>query len=222
VKVLRIGLAQINPTVGDLEGNLDKLKTYLREARERGVDLLCFPELAITGYPPEDLLLKPAFIRDNLAALEDFARSTKDSDVAVVVGFVDQRDDLYNAAAVIYRGEVKGVHHKVFLPNYGVFDEERYFKAGDLCQVFLIKGVRVGITICEDLWYPLGPAIAQILGGAELIVNISASPYHAGKRAFRERMFSVRASDGVTPVAYVNMVGGQDELVFDGYSALFD
>lgn len=221
MKVFRIGLAQINPTVGDLDGNLEKLETYLREAEAQEVDLLCFPELAITGYPPEDLLLKPAFIRDNLIALEEFARSTKNTAVVAIVGFVDRRDDLYNAAAVIYRGEVKGVHHKVFLPNYGVFDEERYFKAGDLSQVFLIKGVKVGVTICEDLWYPVGPAVAQILAGAELIVNISASPYQVGKRAFRERMLSVRASDGLTPIAYVNMVGGQDELVFDGYSAVF-
>ncbi len=222
MKQLRIGLAQINPTVGDLEGNVEKLKNYLLEAEQQGVDLLCFPELAITGYPPEDLLLKPAFIRDNLLALGEFAKFTKGKDITVVVGFVDQKEDLYNAAAVIYQGEIKGIHHKVYLPNYGVFDEERYFKAGERCQIFLIKGIKVGVTICEDLWYPVGPAIVQILGGAELIVNISASPYYSGKRDFMERMLSVRASDGVTPIAYVNMVGGQDELVFDGYSAVFD
>ena len=221
-RVLRIALAQINPVVGDLEGNVKKILAFTKEAEEKGVDLLCFPELAITGYPPEDLLLKPSFVKDNLAALEEVIAFTKDKDIVLVVGFVDVEEDLYNAAAVIYRGQRRGVYHKVYLPNYGAFDEERYFKAGDSCPVFLIKGVKVGITICEDIWYPAGPATVEALGGAELIVNINASPYHAGKREFRERMIAVRASDAVAFMAYVNMVGGQDGLVFDGYSVIFN
>jgi len=221
-RILRLGLAQINPVVGDLSGNVQKVLSFAEEAEKMGVDLLCFPEMVITGYPPEDLLLKPSFVRDNLKALQEVVDFTKGREITLIVGFVDVEEDLYNAAAVIHGGERKGTYHKVYLPNYGVFDEERYFKAGDRCPVFLIRGIKVGVTICEDIWYPTGPAIVEVLAGAELIVNINASPYHAGKREFRERMLSVRASDGVALMAYVNMVGGQDELVFDGHSVIFD
>ncbi|RLA80598.1 MAG: NAD+ synthase [Deltaproteobacteria bacterium] len=220
-RTLRLGLAQINPTVGDLSGNVEKILEFAAEAERRGVDLLAFPELVITGYPPEDLLLKPGFIQDNLKALKEVVAYTEGKEITLIVGFVNMEEDLYNAAAIVHGGEVRGIYHKTYLPNYGVFDEERYFKAGSSCPVFLIRGVKVGVTICEDIFYPAGPALAMVHGGAELIVNINASPYHAGKRESRERMLAVRASDGVVVIAYVNMVGGQDELVFDGYSTIW-
>jgi len=222
MRALRLGLAQINPTVGDLEGNTAKILSFAEEAESLGVDVLCFPELALTGYPPEDLLLKPRFISDNLKALEGIISYTRGREMVLVVGFVDAVEDLYNAAAVIYDGELRGVYHKIYLPNYGVFDEERYFKAGKECPIFIIGGVKVGLTICEDIWYPAGPAALEAREGAEVIINISSSPYHAGKRSFRERMLSTRASDNVAVVAYVNLVGGQDELVFDGNSMVFN
>ena len=217
---LRIALAQINPIVGDLKYNANKIIEHIKKAEEVKADLICFPELALTGYPPEDLLLKPQFVEDNLKALENIVENTED--VVSVVGFVDAEDDIYNAAAVIYNGEVKGVYRKMFLPNYGVFDEERYFQAGREPNIFVINDINVGITICEDIWYADGPALIQSLNGAELIVNLSSSPYHVGKRDFRKRMLSTRASDYCSFVAYVNLVGGQDELVFDGGSMVFD
>ncbi len=221
-KKLRIGLAQINPTVGDFEGNLRKHIFYLEEAVRKKVDLLCFPELSLTGYPPEDLLLKPSFIKDNLSTLKEFVRYTKGKNITVILGFVDFKEGICNGACVIHEGEEKGVYHKIFLSNCGGFDEERYFKEGDSWQLFLIKGVKVGLSIGEDLYYPIGPVTAQVLKGAELIVNIDASPYYIGKREFREKVFSVRAQEGKVPIVYINMVGGQDELVFDGNSLIFD
>jgi NAD+ synthase (glutamine-hydrolysing) len=217
---LRIALAQINPVVGDLKYNTEKILDNIKKAEEVKADLVCFPELILPGYPPEDLLLKPQFIEDNLKALRHVVENT--GEVAAVVGFIDAEDDIYNAAALIYDGEVKGIHRKMFLPNYGVFDEERYFQAGKEPDIFIINGINVGITICEDIWYADGPALIQSLNGAELIVNISSSPYHVGKRDFRKRMLSTRASDYCTIVAYINLVGGQDELVFDGGSMVFD
>lgn len=222
MKRLRIGLAQINPIVGDFNYNVGRICEFIREGESNKVDILCFPELSITGYPPEDLLFRPAFLRDNLRALSRVVEFTKGKKILVIVGFVDVDVDIYNAAALIYDGEVKGVYHKMYLPNYGVFDEERYFRAGDKPLVFELCGVKIGITICEDIWYPIGPAVAEVVNGAELIINISASPYHIGKRELRERMLSVRAFDMLTPLAYVNMVGGQDELVFDGHSLVLD
>ncbi len=219
---LRLGLAQINPTVGDLPGNTAKIMDFVRQAQGMGVDLLCFPELALTGYPPEDLLLKPSFIRDNLRALKELTTFSQGKGMALVVGFVDAAEDLYNAAAVVFDGQLKGVYHKIYLPNYGVFDEERYFKAGEECPLFLFGKVKVGVTICEDIWYPTGPAHLLTKGGAQLIVNISSSPYHAGKRGFGERMLSTRAADSMAIVAHVNLVGGQDELVFDGNSLVYN
>lgn len=217
---LRIALAQNNSTVGDLSGNMKKITRMIEEARAYDADLIAFPELALTGYPPEDLLLKPQFIKDNIELLNEIVASSEG--MAAVVGFVDKSDDIYNAAAFICNRKLAGVYHKSFLPNYGVFDEERYFRAGRDYPVFTLNGTRIGINICEDIWYPDGPSIVQTLAGAEVIVNINASPYHAGKWRFRERMLSTRAADNFVIVAYVNMVGGQDELVFDGHSMVFD
>ena len=182
-------------------------------------DLVCFPELALTGYPPEDLVLKPAFVRDNLKQLEQVVEAS--AGISVVVGFVDDDGEIFNAAAFIRDRELKAVYHKVFLPNYGVFDEERYFAVGHRCPIFEQNGVRIGVTVCEDCWYPSGPMAWQAEHGAELMVNINGSPFHAGKRIERERMVAGRAADYGAFVAYVNTVGGQDELVFDGNSVVF-
>jgi NAD+ synthase (glutamine-hydrolysing) len=220
VRVLRVGLAQINPTVGDLEGNVAKILEHAERGRELGVDLLCFPELAITGYPPEDLLLRRRFIDDNLRALEKVTAAS--SGLTLVVGFVDQDDDIYNAAAVVHDGRLAGVYRKQYLPNYGVFDENRYFQAGRESPVFRVAGANVGLTISEDIWYPGDPARSEAFGGAEVIITITASPFHAGKRQFRERMLSTRASDNAVFLCYLNPVGGQDELVFDGGSMVFN
>ena len=222
MSTIRIGLAQINASVGDLEGNVKKILQIAEEASRQGVDILSFPELAITGYPPEDLLLKPKFVEDNYASLEKIAKKTAKLDIAIVTGFVDRSDSIYNAAAVISKGKITGIYHKNYLPNYGVFDEKRYFKSGTVCSIYIIWGIPVGINICEDIWYPDGPCMSQALAGAQLIININSSPYHAGKWRFRERMVSTRASDSAVFIAYTNMVGGQDELVFDGHSMVFD
>jgi len=216
---MRIALAQINPIVGDLDGNTRLIIDRIEEAREKGADLVCFPELALTGYPPEDLVLKPAFVRDNLKHLERLVEAT--GDISVVVGFVDDDGEIFNAAAFIRNRELKAVYHKVFLPNYGVFDEERYFAVGHRCPIFEQNDVRIGVTVCEDCWYPSGPMAWQADHGAELLININGSPYHAGKRVERERMVAERAEDYGAYVAYVNTVGGQDELVFDGNSVVF-
>jgi len=217
---LRIGMAQINTTVGDLAGNETRILEVIAEARSLGVDLLTFPELAICGYPPEDLLLKPQFIEENVKSLGRVVDNS--SGLTIVVGFVDAREDIYNAAAVIHDGKLAGVYHKIYLPNYGVFDENRYFRAGTEYPVYVIAGTGVGITICEDVWYEAGPATVQARNGAEVIVNISASPYHFGKGSFRERMLSTRAADNTAFFVYNNLVGGQDELVFDGNSMVLD
>jgi NAD+ synthase (glutamine-hydrolysing) len=218
--VLRIALAQVNTTVGDLTGNEQKIVAYIERARELGADVVALPELAIPGYPPEDLLLKPCFVQTNLDTLERIAK--KVSGITAVVGFVDHAGDIHNAAAVLYEGRVAGVYHKSYLPNYSVFDEDRYFRAGECPLVFELGDVRVGVNICEDIWYPAGPTETQALAGAQLVINISASPYHAGKGAARERMLATRAADNVIFVAFCNLVGGQDELVFDGGSVILD
>ena len=220
MRQLRIGMAQINTTVGDFAGNRQKILKAVGEARSLGVDLLIFPELAICGYPPEDLLFKPQFIEENLQSLEQVVGAS--SGLTIVVGFVDAKEDIYNAAAIIHDGKVAGIYHKIYLPNYGVFDENRYFRAGSECPVYVIGGIGVGVNICEDIWYEAGPATAQAYSGAEVIVNISASPYHFGKGSFRERMVATRASDNVAIFAHNNLVGGQDELVFDGNSLVLD
>jgi NAD+ synthase (glutamine-hydrolysing) len=218
---LRIALCQLNTRVGDLAGNTERIISALREAEGRGADLAVFPELAITGYPPEDLLLKPGFVADNRAALAEVAAAT--GDCAAVVGFVDAARDLYNAAAVCAHGEARATYHKRELPNYAVFDEQRYFARGEMTpSLVLVGGVRVGVSICEDAFNPVGPIAAQAAGGAELVVNIDASPYYANRLAERERMLATRASDASCALVYVNVVGGQDELVFDGASMVFD
>jgi NAD+ synthase (glutamine-hydrolysing) len=217
---LRVGLAQVNPTVGDIEGNTALVLQWLDRARALGCDLVAFPELVVTGYPPEDLLFKPAFIEANLEAVATIARAT--AGLTAVVGFVDKRDDIYNAAAVLHDGAVAGAYHKQYLPNYGVFDENRYFQAGTDAPVFAIGETTIAANICEDIWYPTGPTTAMALAGAELVVTINASPYQAGKARFREQMLATRAADDLVALAFVNAVGGQDELVFDGQSFVFN
>jgi NAD+ synthase (glutamine-hydrolysing) len=220
MKRLRIALGQINSTVGDFEGNVHKIVDAIERARRLGVAVVAFPELAVTGYPPEDLLFKPAFIEANLRALGSIARASHG--LTAVVGFVDRRDDIFNAAAVLHDGAVAGVYHKRYLPNYGVFDENRYFQAGTETPVFTRGEATFAVNICEDLWYPTGPTTVQALAGAELVITINSSPYHAGKGHDRERMVATRAADDLVCLAYVNMVGGQDELVFDGGSLVVD
>jgi NAD+ synthase (glutamine-hydrolysing) len=218
---VRIAGCQLNTRVGDLDHNVDAILAALATASKAGCDLAVFPELAITGYPPEDLLLKPGFIADNRSALEKVAAAT--GTCVAVVGFVDQGRDLWNAAAVCARGEVRGVYHKRELPNYAVFDEARYFAVGDEpAQLWNVGGVRVGVSICEDSWNPAGPILDQADRGAELIVNLNASPYAQGKWARRERLMGTRAADASCALVYVNQVGGQDELVFDGGSMVVD
>lgn len=220
MRTLRIALAQINVTVGDLERNVKKITATIEEARSAEADLVVFPELAITGYPPEDLLLKPQFIEDNLQAMRKGVKASRG--LTAVFGFVDKDGDIYNAAAVAHDGELAGVYHKQYLPNYGVFDERRYFQRGSEFPVFVLNGVPVAVNICEDIWYPEGPAYLQCLsGGAEIVVNINASPYHIGKERLRETMLAARAADNAAIIAYVNLVGSQDELVFDGASLIF-
>ena len=214
----RVGLAQINATVGDFEGNVRKIVDAIERARALGCGLVALPELAITGYPPEDLLFKPAFIEANLRALDEVTRAT--GGLTAVVGFVDKRDDIFNAAAVLHDGARAGVYHKQYLPNYGVFDENRYFQAGTDAPVFTAGETTFAVNICEDIWYPTGPGTLQALAGAELVVTINASPYHAGKAHFREKMVATRAADDLVCLAFVNLVGGQDELVFDGASLI--
>jgi NAD+ synthase (glutamine-hydrolysing) len=220
MRVLRVALAQINPTVGDFPGNVTKIIDYIKKAESAGADVVALPELAITGYPPEDLLLKTQFIDDNLKALKTVQRNV--GDITAIVGFVDRKDDIYNAAAVIYKKKLIDVYHKMYLPNYGVFDEFRYFQVGTRTPIYKVAGTWIGVNICEDIWYPEGPARTQALAGAEVIIDINASPYHLGKGRFRENMLSTRASDTITIVAYLNTVGGQDELVFDGQSIIVD
>ncbi len=220
---LRIALAQINTTVGDLEGNARQIVTSMQQAQDAGAHIVCFPELALPGYPPEDLLLKPGFVAANLRKLDDIVQASKDiPGITAVVGFVDRDHDIYNAAAVIHQGQLAGVYHKHYLPNYGVFDEYRYFQAGQTAPIFLLHDIHVGINICEDIWYPTGPLTQQSHAGAEVIININGSPYYAGKGAVREEMISTRAADNGVIIAYLNLVGGQDELVFDGGSMVFN
>ena len=215
---LRIAIAQVNSTVGDLEGNARKLAAFAAEAARAGADLVVFPELALTGYPPEDLIFRPAFLAESGRWLQWLAGQLAAGPVALV-GFVHRDRDLYNAAAVLQGGRVRAVACKRFLPNYGVFDEERYFAPGHRALVLRLAGVTLGVSICEDLWYPEGPTREQALaGGAEILVNLSASPYHAGKPRKRESLMVTRATDLGVAIVYANLVGGQDELVFDGNS----
>ena len=220
IRTLRIALAQINLVVGDFKGNADKVIEWSNRAATLEADIVAFPELTITGYPPEDLVLKPDFIAANRRELDRVAASI--GDMTAIVGFVDTDGDVYNAAAILQQGKVAGIYHKVFLPNYAVFDEQRHFRAGNRAVVCTVRDVKVGVTICEDIWYPVGPATVETASGAELIMNINASPYSFGRQQQRNRMIATRAQDEIAYVAYLNLVGGQDELVFEGSSHVFD
>jgi NAD+ synthase (glutamine-hydrolysing) len=217
---MRLALAQINTTVGDLDGNRERILARLAEAKEAGADIVLFPELAVTGYPPEDLLLRPSFVDAAEESLGQIARETRG--IVAFVGTPHLDRDLYNVCAVCAAGEVKALYRKRFLPNYGVFDEHRYFAPGR--DLFLVEhgDVLLGPTVCEDIWQPGPPATDLALAGAQLIVNISASPFHVGKEREREQMLQTRARDNVCYVAFVNAVGAQDELVFDGHSVVLD
>jgi NAD+ synthase (glutamine-hydrolysing) len=217
---MRVALAQINATVGDIPGNEAKVHDQLARAREAGAQLALFPELAVTGYPPEDLLLKEHFLADARAAVERIAADAQG--IVALVGFPERADDAYNAAAVLADGAIKAVYRKVNLPNYGVFDELRYFQRGPGGAILEVDGVKVGVTVCEDIWVPGPPMTDEALAGARLVLNISASPYQAGKGRQREQMIAQRARDSLAAVAFCALVGGQDELVFDGHSFVVD
>ena len=217
---VRVALAQLNPTVGAIEANARLVIAWMDRARALGADVVAFPELVLTGYPPEDLVFKPAFIEANLRALAHVASHSKG--LTAVVGFVDKDDDTFNAAAMLHDGAHVGTYHKQYLPNYGVFDENRYFQAGTESPVFTLGDRVLAANICEDIWYPTGPTTVQALAGADLVISINASPFHAGKAKFREKMLATRAADDLVCLAFVNTVGGQDELVFDGQSFIFD
>lgn len=219
--MIRLALAQINVTVGDLAGNREKILDHVHRARDLGAHVVVFPELAIPGYPPEDLLFKPRFIQSNLDVLNELVRATQG--IAAIFGFVDRHDDIYNAAAIACDGRLIDVYHKTYLPNYGVFDEDRYFQSGKTAGVYRLNGITFGVTICEDIWYPGGPAREQALAGdAEVLINISSSPFHDGKELLREQMIATRATDNSAVLAFCNLVGGQDELIFDGGSLIVD
>jgi NAD+ synthase (glutamine-hydrolysing) len=217
---MRIALAQLDPIVGDIAGNEAKVLEHLARARDEGAQLALFPELVISGYPPEDLLLKEHFLADARAAVERIAAQTHG--LVAVVGFPERADDAYNAAAVCADGALQAIYRKVNLPNYGVFDEVRYFQTGPGGATIVVDGVKVGLTICEDIWVPGAPMTDEALSGARLVVNISASPYQAGKGNDREQMIAQRARDNLAAVAFCALVGGQDELVFDGHSFVVD
>ena len=217
---MRLALSQINVTVGDIAGNLERIRAAQRDCEQAEAELVLFPELALTGYPPEDLLLREHFLADARSALEELAKDVGES--VAVVGFPERAEDVYNAAAVLWQGSVQAIYRKIHLPNYGVFDERRYFKPGSEGGLLELGEHRVGLTVCEDMWEPGAPATDEALAGATLLLNISASPYQAGKGLVRERMFSGRARDNVACVAFCGLVGGQDELVFDGHSFVTD
>jgi len=218
---MRLALCQINATVGDIAANADRILAGVRSAREAGAQLVLLPELALTGYPPEDLLLREHFLADARSALDDLAREV--DGITAIAGFPELAESrVYNAAAVLAEGAVQSIYRKLHLPNYGVFDERRYFTPGSRGATIVLDGHRVGLTVCEDLWQPGPPATEEAASGASLLVNISASPYHAGKGAERERLFARRAIESGAHVAFCALVGGQDELVFDGHSFVLD
>ncbi|MCI0636911.1 MAG: NAD+ synthase, partial [Actinobacteria bacterium] len=221
MRTLRLALAQVDPTVGDLGGNVQLMRRWLAKAERAGADIAVFPELAITGYPPEDLVYKPSFVAENLKQLKALAASARET--AVIVGFVDRTDHgIHNAAAVLWRKAIRGIYHKVRLPNYGVFDEVRTFTPGDRYPVLVVGGVQVGVSICEDAWVGDGPVRELARLGAEVVVNINASPYHLNKGFERQVLFRQRARENEVFFAYLQTVGGQDELVFDGDSLVYD
>ncbi len=218
---MKIALAQINSTVGDILGNGQKIRNHIHQAKKNKVDIIAFPELSLTGYPPEDLLFKSHFVEENIKVLNQIVPYC--AGIAVIIGFVDlQGHDIYNSAAVIYDKKIQLIYHKWHLPNYGVFDEKRYFQQGQSAPVFVLKGVPIGVNICEDIWHQGNPVSAQTReGGAKIIINISASPYRIGIGKNREKMLSARAKENKVAIVYVNTVGGQDELLFDGRSLIF-
>jgi len=219
--MVRIGCAQINCTVGDLEGNTKKILEFIELSREKDIDILIFPELAITGYPPEDLLFNPGFIKENIAKLKEITNNV--GDCAVLVGFVDsQGKKIYNAVSLIHKYEIKGVYQKMLLPNYGIFDEKRYFQAGNNPLLFEMHGNIFGVNICEDIWHEDGPTKTQVLNGARCILSLNASPYNMGKLKSREDILCSQAQKNGVYIAYVNLVGGQDEIVFDGQSMVIN
>jgi NAD+ synthase (glutamine-hydrolysing) len=219
---IRISLAQINSTVGDYPGNVEKIKDFISKADEKGAELILFPELSLNGYPPEDLILKTQFLRDSLKSIEEIQDFSKSKDVLIVLGAVDWDVESYNSAFVIYKGEIYGSYKKMFLPNYSVFDEKRYFTAGRAPFLMEMERIKIGITICEDLWVPNGPAVSLAQNGANLILNLSASPFYKGRNKVRFEMLKTRASELSSWIAYCNIVGGQDELVFDGGSVVIN
>jgi NAD+ synthase (glutamine-hydrolysing) len=217
--ILRLYCAQINPTVGDFKGNYEKIAYHIDNAQKNNVKIIAFPELAITGYPPEDLLLKPAFVEENLKYLEKIKNIS--GNIVVIIGFVNKTFEIYNSAAIICNKKIISIYNKQYLPNYSVFDEERYFQKGSGTDVYELDGVLFGVNICEDIYYSSGPLQLQsIAGGASLIINLSASPYHVEKIQDREKMLFARATDNRVNILYANLAGGQDELVFDGSSML--
>ncbi len=219
MRTLRLGLAQINATVGDLDGNFDRIVAAIERARALGVDVLALPELALLGYPPEDLLLKPSFIERAIERTHELAPHSRG--LTVVVGTVERDVDLYNVAAILHDGAFAGTARKRSLPNYGVFDENRYFMSEPRTKVFERDGAVFGVNICEDIWVGGGAVEDQVVrGGAEIVLNLSASPYHHGKTDQRRRMIATRASDHLAIVGFVNLVGGQDEVVYDGASLI--
>ncbi|RUM29638.1 MAG: NAD+ synthase, partial [Aquifex sp.] len=215
--MINLTLAQLNFTVGDVEGNKEKIVKVIDEHAEKS-HIIAFPELSLSGYPPEDLLLQPHFLKECQKALEEIIHHTSNYDTIVAVGLPYYDFDLYNALAVIYKGELLGVYKKHYLPNYSVFDEYRYFRKGEEPLMIEVNGYKVSFSICEDIWYPDGVERQTALSGAQLIVNVNASPYHVNKYSFKESFLKSRAEDNLCFVAYVNLVGGQDELVFDGRS----
>ena len=238
MRFCRIAMVQMNPTVGDLDGNVRAMKGWVKEARRARADVVVFPEMAITGYPPEDLVLRASFLKDTRQALNRLIKACRG--ITAVIGFIEEGiptgrgpstpfivpsgpHEIFNAAAIVHDARLVSTYSKMILPNYGVFDESRYFRPGTIIPVFVVNGIVMGVNICEDVWYPEGPTRHQTLfGGAELIVNINASPFHMGKSRFREQMLATRARENEVILSYTNMVGGQDELVFDGNSLLLD
>jgi NAD+ synthase (glutamine-hydrolysing) len=217
---MRLALAQIDTVVGDLAGNRERILGRLEEARDTGADLVLFPELAVTGYPPEDLLLRPGFLKAAARTLDEIAAATKG--IAALVGTPHLDRDLFNACAICVDGELKAIYRKQFLPNYGVFDEDRYFQPGRGLVLLRCGDALVGPTVCEDIWQPGPPATDLALAGAHVVANISASPFHVGRGAEREAMLATRARDNSSWIAFVNAVGAQDELIFDGQSLVLD
>ncbi|HDM70054.1 MAG TPA: NAD+ synthase, partial [Thermotogales bacterium] len=220
---LRVSVAQLDSFVGDIDGNAEKVKYAMDVAEKRKSDILVLPELFITGYPPEDLVLRVSFLKANVNAVKDLIEYSKGKDLLTIVGFIDVDEDVYNAAVAFRNGRIVGIYRKRLLPNYSIFDERRYFNVGDEALVLKLGDAKIGITICEDLWSPAGPMMEEVFeGGAEVIVNLSASPYYCGKRELRKKYLSSRAFDYHTAIIYSNMIGGQDEIVFDGSSLIID